>query len=45
MPEIVGLVSQFANQNCLGWYSKLNLRSKFYAEVATHLSHLKLKTL
>ena len=43
--EIVGLTSQFATQNCLGCNSKLNLSSKFHAEVATHLPHLKLRTL
>ena len=45
MSEIVGLASQFATQNRLGCHSKLNLRSKFHAEVATYLSHKKLKTL
>ena len=30
MPEIFGLASQFATQNCLGCYSKLNLGSKFH---------------
>ena len=43
--EIVGLASQFATQNCLGCYSKLNLGSKFHAEVATHLPYIKLRTL
>ena len=43
MSEIVGLVSQFATQNSLEYYSKLNLSSKFHAEVATQLPHLKLK--
>ena len=43
--EIVGLVSQFATQICLSCYLKLNLVSKFYAEVATHLSPINLKTL
>ena len=43
--EIVGLASQFATQNCLGCYSKLNLGSKFYANVATHLPHIKVRTL
>ena len=44
--KIVGLTSQFAsqNQNCLGCYSKLNLDSKFHAEVATRLPHVKLRT-
>ena len=32
-------------QNCLGCQSKLNLGSKFCAEVAPHLPHLKLKIL
>ena len=41
--EIAGLASQFATQNCLGCYSKLNLGSKFHAEVATHLPHIKLR--
>ena len=45
MSEIVKLASQFATQNCLGCYSKLNLGSKFHAEVETHLPHIKLKTL
>ena len=39
MSEIVGLASQFATQNCLGSYLKLNLGSKFHAEVVTHLPH------
>ena len=43
--EIIGLASQFVTQNCLGCFSKLNLGSKFHAEVATHLFHIKLKTL
>ena len=43
--EIVGLALQFANQNCLGCYSKLNLVSKFHAEVATQPPHIKLKTI
>ena len=43
--EIVGLASQFASQNCHGWYSKLILGCKFHAEVATHLPHIKLRTL
>ena len=34
-----------ATQNCLSCHSKLNLGSKFHAEVATHLPHIKLKTL
>ena len=38
--EIVGLTSQFATQNCLSCYSKLNLDSKFYAKVITHLPHM-----
>ena len=45
MSEKVRLASQFASQNYLGCYSKLNLGSKFHAEVATHLPHIKLKTL
>ena len=45
VPEIVGLASQFATQNCLGCYSKLNLGSKFHAEIATHLPQIKLRTL
>ena len=43
--KIVGLASQFAIQNCLGCYLKLNLGSKFHTEVATHLPHIKLRTL
>ena len=43
--EIAGLASQLATQNCLGCYSKLNLSSKFHAEVAAHLSHIKLRKL
>ena len=42
---MVGLTLQFATQNCLGYYSKLNLFSKFHAEVATLRPHLKLRTL
>ena len=41
LSEIVGLASQFATQNHLDFFSKLNLSSKFYAEVATHLPHKK----
>ena len=41
--EIVWLASQFATQNCLGCYSKLNLCSKFHAQVA-YLPHIKLRT-
>ena len=37
--------SQFDTQNCLGCYTKLNLESKFHAEVATYLSHLEFKIL
>ena len=44
MSEIAGLASLFATQNCLGCYSKLNLSSKFHAEVVTYLPHIKLKT-
>ena len=43
--KIVELASQFATQNCLGCHSKLNLGSKYYAEVATNLLHMKLRTL
>ena len=43
--EIVGLASKFATQNCLPCYSKLNLGSKFDAEVTTHLSPIKLRTI
>ena len=43
--EIVELVSQFATQNCLGFCSKLNLGCEFHTEVATHLPHIKLRTL
>ena len=45
LSEIAGLVSQFATQNCLDCYSKLNLGSKFHADVATHLPYIKLRTL
>ena len=45
MSEIARLASQLATQNCLGCYSKLNVGSKFHAEVATHLPHLQLRTL
>ena len=34
---MVVLASQFASQNCLGCYSKLNMDSKFHAGIATHL--------
>ena len=43
--EIVRLASSFTTQNCFGCYSKLNLGSKLYAEVATHLPQIKLNTL
>ena len=43
--EIVVLASQFATQNSLGCYSKLNLGSEFHAKVATHFLHIKLRTL
>ena len=43
--KIVRLASQFATQNCLGCYSKLNLGCKFHSKVATHLPHIKLRTL
>ena len=36
---------QFAIQNCFRCYLKLNLGSKFHAEVATHLPHIKSRTL
>ena len=42
--EIFGFTSQFPTQNCLDCYSKLNLSSKFHAEIA-YLLHLKLRTL
>ena len=45
LSEIVGLASQFTAQNCLRCYSKLNLGSEFHTEVATHLPHIKLRTL
>ena len=45
MSEIVGLATQFTTQNCLGYYSKLNLGSKFHAEIATHLFQMKLRTI
>ena len=45
MSEIFELASQFATQNCLHCYSKLNLGSKFHAEIATYLHHIKLRTL
>ena len=37
--------SQFATQNGLSCYSKLNLDSIFPAKVATHLPYIKLRTL
>ena len=40
--EIIGLASQFATQNYLGYYLKLNLGSKFHAEIASHLPYIKL---
>ena len=43
--EIDGLASQFATQNFLVSYSKLNLGSKFQAEFASHLPHIKLRTI
>ena len=43
--EIAGLTSYFASKNCLGCYSKLNLGSKFHAEVATHFPHTKSRIL
>ena len=43
--DIVGIALQFATQNCLGCYSKLNLDSKFHAEVTTYFPHIKLRTL
>ena len=42
--ELVGLALQFVTRNCVCCYSKLNLDRKFYAEVATHLPHIKLRT-
>ena len=36
---------QFATKNCLGCYSKLNLGSKFHADFATLLFHIKLRAL
>ena len=45
MSEIVGLALQFATQNCLCCYSNLNLCTKFYAEIVTHLPHINLRTL
>ena len=43
--EIVGLALQFATQNCHCCYSILYLGCKFHAEVATHVPHIKLRTL
>ena len=43
MSEIAGLASQFTTQNCLGYYSKLNLDSKFHSEVATYHPQIKLR--
>ena len=43
--EVVEFASQFATQNCLACYSKLNLGSKFNAEDAIHLPQIKLRTL
>ena len=43
MFEIVA--SQFFTQNCLNCYSKLNLDSKFHAEVATHFPQIILRKL
>ena len=37
------LALQFATQNCLGCYLKLNLNSKFHAEVAI-LPYIKFRT-
>ena len=45
LSEIAGFALQFATQNNLGCYSKLNLGSKFHAEVATHFPHIKSSTL
>ena len=42
---IAGLALKYASQNCLGCCSKLNLGSKFHSEVASHFSHIKLRTL
>ena len=36
MYEIVGFESQFASQNCLDCKVKLNLASKFHAEITKH---------
>ena len=45
MTEKVWLASQFASQNFLGCFSKLNLGSKFHAEVAIYSSpSYKIKT-
>ena len=35
----------YSKYYCLICFSKLNLSSKFHAEVATHLPHIKLRTL
>ena len=43
--KIARLLSQFATQNCLSCYSKINLVSNFLAEVASHFPHIKLRTL
>ena len=43
--EIVGLASQYDTQNYLDCYSMLNLSRKLHAEVATHLSPIKLRIL
>ena len=43
--EIVGLALQFATQNCISCHSKLYIDIKFHIEVATHLPHIKLKTI
>ena len=44
MSEINKLASQFATQNCIDCYSKLNLGTNFHAKVATHLRHIKFRT-
>ena len=45
VPEIVRLALQFATLNGRGYYPKLDLVIKFHTEVATHLLHIKLRTL
>ena len=43
MYKIVRFALQIATQNCLDCYSKLNLASKFHAEVATRSPHIVLR--